>query len=102
MFQGANVAGVNETSEIEETKKEWEEKGVGSKYFKQFSENAPVVLSKDSENYNYKSGEKVVVNVFHGTQTQRLRNDEFKNKNSEYFFTNKTESVEQYGDNIYE
>lgn len=101
-FQAADIAGINNNSEIENAKKEWQEKGVDSKYFKQFSENAPVVLSKDSENYNYKSGEKIVVNVFHGTQTQKLRNDEFKNKNNEYFFTNKTESAEQYGDNIYE
>lgn len=61
------VAGANE-SEVEDAIREWEEKGTESKYFKKYTHNAPLVGSEEALNYEFKTGEKVAVNGFHGTQ----------------------------------
>lgn len=67
LFQSVSSAGA-EGRDISAAKKEWEEKGTESKYFKKWSNNAPLVKAEDALNYNFKTGEKVAVEGFHGTQ----------------------------------
>jgi len=83
MFQGANVAGVNDNSEIENAKREWEEKGVESKYFRQWFGDSKVVDE---------SGKPLV--VYHGSPNEFEIFDSNKNLYGEVskgfnFFTNK-------------
>ncbi len=67
LFQAAASAGANE-NEIAEAEKEYAEKGTESKYFKRYTDNAPLVGSEEALNYEFKTGKKVAVNGFHGTQ----------------------------------
>lgn len=58
LHQSANVAGVNSNNEIANAKKEWEEKGTDSKYFKKWFGDSKVVDE---------SGKPLV--VYHGTES---------------------------------
>ena len=66
-IQAAASAGADE-NEVAEAEKEWKEKGTESKYFKKYTDNAPLVGSEEALNYEFKTGKKVAVNGFHGTQ----------------------------------
>lgn len=102
LFQSISQAGINNENEIADAQKEWQEKGTESKYFKKFSDNAPVVTVEQSTNYDFKTGEKVAVQGYHGTQSPKLKGNQFKNDNNEYFFTNNKNAANDYGDNIYD
>lgn len=68
------IAGANE-NEVEDAQREWQEKGTESKYFKRYTKNAPFVSNTELKNYNFKTGEKVVVDVFHGTNQELIEFD---------------------------
>ena len=67
-FQTADSAGAETSAEISAAKKEWKEKGVESKYFKKWSKDTPVVKSEEAVNYDFKTGQGVTVESFHGTK----------------------------------
>ena len=65
----AGIAGANE-NEIEDAQREWQEKGAESKYFKRYTDNAPLIKSEDAQNYDFKDGEKIALQLFHGTRSK--------------------------------
>ena len=69
MFQSASSAGAG-VNDIADAQREWEEKGTDSKYFKNWSNDAPVVSAENSKVYNFKTGEKVAVQSYHGTNQE--------------------------------
>lgn len=69
LFQSANTAGAN-TAELSDAQREWQEKGTESKYFKRYTDNAPLIKSEDAQNYDFKDGEKIALQLFHGTRSK--------------------------------
>ena len=76
-FQSAITAGAKQ-NEVSDAINEWQEKGNKSKYFKRWTDNAPLVKSENANNYNFKTGEKVVVNSYHGTNQDLTYFDDTK------------------------
>lgn len=58
--------------------KVWGMAQVESPAFKKWSNDAPVVLSGDADSYEFKTGDKIVVEAYHGTQRPDRIGDRFK------------------------
>lgn len=65
LFQSVSSAGAKGRA-ISAAKKEWEEKGTESKYFKKFTKNTKVLTAKEAETYNYNDKEGVTIESYHG------------------------------------
>lgn len=104
-FQSVNNAGAS-VNENELAKKEWKEKGVESSYFKKWTGNANYVSVNDAKNYNFKTGEKVVVNAYHGTNQELNYFDYNKKGNSTnaksakmgFWFVDNKNTADSYAD----
>lgn len=66
--QSAQFAGADK-NEAADAAKEYAEKGTDSKYFKKWTDNATFIDSKTAQNYNFKTGENVAIEVYHGTRS---------------------------------
>ena len=113
------IAGANE-NEVKDAQREWKEKGTESKYFKKWTDDAPLVSVENSNNYDFKTGEKVAVEGYHGTTNYEVKKtwnakmgwydneykefDVFKNtipNQVGHFFVNNEDNAGGYGDRIY-
>lgn len=65
LFQSVSSAGA-EGRDISAAKKEWEEKGTESKYFKKFADGTKILSDKEAESYNFTDKEGVTIESYHG------------------------------------
>lgn len=69
LYQPAQTAGAQEGKNLEAAK-EWKEKGTESKYFKKWSGDNYVVKTDEADTYKFKTGNSVVVEGFHQTNSE--------------------------------
>lgn len=66
-FQKIDTAGA-ENNQTALARQEWKNKGTESKFFKKWTDDAPLVTSQEALKYNFKTGEKIAVEGYHGTK----------------------------------
>lgn len=100
------IAGANE-NEVEDAQREWQEKGVESKYFKRYTDNAPLIGAKEAQNHDFKDGEKIALQLFHGTRNKIEIFDKTKAGQSNkmgkigFWFTDRSNFANNFANNIW-